>query len=79
MIRLDASGSADKRGAINDLWGEMAKRLVTWDFQRQQWLAQANSQDGQGSSDPGTAWSFYQRCRTPLVPMPGTNGWYRPA
>jgi hypothetical protein len=40
MIRLDTSGLADKRGAINDLWGDMAKRLVTWDFQRQQWLAQ---------------------------------------
>jgi hypothetical protein len=79
MIRLDPSGAADKRGAVNDLWGEMAKRLVTWDFQRQQWLAQANSQDGQGSSDPGTAWYFYQRCRTPLVTMPGTPGWYRPS
>ena len=79
MIRLDTSGSADKRGAINDLWGDMAKRLVTWDFQRQQWLAQANSQDGQGSSDPGTAWYFYQRCRTPLVQMPGAPGWYRPS
>ncbi|MGA2749295.1 MAG: DUF6055 domain-containing protein [Verrucomicrobiota bacterium] len=78
MIRLDPSGSADKRGAVNDLWGDMAKRLVTWDFQRQQWLAQANNQAGQGSSDPGTAWYFYQRCRTPLVPMAGTPGWYRP-
>jgi carbonic anhydrase/acetyltransferase-like protein (isoleucine patch superfamily) len=79
MIRLDPSGSADKRGAVNDLWGEMAKRLVTWDFQRQQWLAQANSQDGQGSTDPQAAWNFYQRCRTPLVQMPGTPGWYRPS
>ena len=73
MIRLDTSGSADKAGAINDLWGDMAKKMVTWDFERQQWLAQANS------ADDGSDWNFYQRCRTPLVKMPGTSGWYRPS
>lgn len=73
MIRLDSSGSADRAGAINDLWGNLAKKLVTWDFERQEWLATANS------ADDGSDWYFYQRCRTPLVAMPGTNGWYRPA
>ncbi|MCF7730619.1 MAG: DUF6055 domain-containing protein [Akkermansiaceae bacterium] len=77
MIRLDASGSPDKAGAMNDLWGDMAKRMVTWDFERKRWLEQANA--GENSADPGTAWNFYQRCRTPLVKMPGTSGWYRPA
>ena len=73
MIRLDSSGSADKAGAVNDLWGNMAKKMVTWDYERKQWLAQANS------ADDGSDWNFYQRCRTPLVEMPGTSGWYRPS
>lgn len=73
MIRLDTSGSADKAGAMKDLWGDMAKKLVTWDFERKQWLAQANS------ADDGSNWSFYQRSRTPLVKLPGASGWYRPA
>lgn len=78
MIRLDFSPAPDHQGAINDLWGETAKRLVTWDFQRQPWLAQANRQDGQGNSDPGSAWNFSQCTRTSLVTMPGQPGWYRP-
>ena len=73
MIRLDSSGSADKAGAINDLWGDMARKMVTWDFARQRWLAQANS------ADDGSDWNFYQRCRTPLVKLPGASGWYRPS
>lgn len=75
MIRLDSSGSPDKAGAINDLWGNMAKRMITWDYERQQWLAQANK------ADDGSDWEFYQRCRTPLVQVPGTTGtnWYRPS
>lgn len=71
MIRCDSSGSADKAGGVKDLWGDMAKKMVTLDFERQRWLAAANS------ADDGTDWGFYQRCRTPLVKMPGTNGWYR--
>jgi len=73
MIRLDSSGSADKAGAMNDLWGDMARKMVTWDFARQRWLAQANS------ADDGSDWNFYQRCRTPLVKLPGASGWYRPS
>ena len=72
MVRCDSSGSADKAGALKDLWGDMAKKMVTWDFDRKQWLAQANS------SDDGSNWYFYQRCRTPLVKMPGGTAWYRP-
>ncbi len=73
MIRCDTSGSADKAGAVKDLWGDMAKKMVTWDFERQRWLATANR------PDDGSDWGFYQRCRTPMVRMPGTNGWFRPA
>ncbi len=73
MIRCDSSGSADKAGAVDDLWGDMAKKMVTWDFERQRWLATVNR------PDDGSNWDFYQRCRTPLVKMPGTTGWYRPA
>lgn len=73
MIRCDTSGSADKAGAVKDLWGDMAKKMVTWDFERQRWLATANK------PDDGSNWEFYQRCRTPMVKLPGTNGWYRPA
>lgn len=73
MIRCDTSGSADKAGAVKDLWGDMAKKMVTWDFDRQRWLATANQ------PDDGSNWEFYQRCRTPMVKTPGTNGWYRPA
>lgn len=73
MIRCDTSGSADKAGAVKDLWGDMAKKMVTWDFERQRWLATANS------ADDGTDWNFYQRCRTPMVKLPSTNGWFRPA
>jgi hypothetical protein len=72
MIRLDSSGSPDKAGALKDLWGDMAKKCITQDFERQRWLAQANG------ADDGTNWDFYQRCRTPLVKMAGTPGWYRP-
>ena len=50
----------------------MAKKMVTWDYERHQWLVQANS------ADDGSDWYFYQRCRTPLVKMPGNTGWYRP-
>ena len=28
MIRCDASGSPDKAGAVKDLWGDMAKKMV---------------------------------------------------
>jgi hypothetical protein len=72
MIRLDSSGSPDKAGAMKDLWGDMAKKLVTWDFERQQWLATANK------PDDGSDWEFYQRCRTPLVKVAGSADWYRP-
>jgi hypothetical protein len=72
MIRVDSSGSPDKAGAVKDLWGDMAKKSITQDFERQRWLAQANG------ADDGSNWDFYQRCRTPLVKMPGTPGWYRP-
>ena len=73
MARLDASGSADKPGGMKDLWGDMVKKSVTWDFERHQWLVAANS------ADDGSNWDFVQRCRTPLVKMPGHTGWYRPA
>ena len=73
MIRLDASGSADKAGAIKDLWGDMAKKMVTWDYARQRWLIQANTPWN------GDTWEWYTRCRAPLVKLPGTTGWYRPA
>ncbi len=73
MIRCDASGSPDPAGAVKDLWGDMASKLVTWDFERQRWLATANR------PDDGSDWEFYQRCRTPLVKVPGANGWFRPA
>ena len=73
MIRLDSSGSADKAGALKDLWGDMAKKMVTWDYERQQWLAQANNPWN------GDTWEWYTRCRAPLVKMPGAPGWYRPA
>ena len=73
MVRLDSSGLADKAGANKDLWGDMAKKCVTWDYERQQWLKTANS------ADDGTDWYFYQRCRTPLVKLPGAEGWYRPS
>jgi hypothetical protein len=73
MIRLDSSGSADKAGALKDLWGDMAKKMVTWDYERQRWLAQANT------PWHGDTWEWYTRCRAPLVKMPGTTGWYRPA
>ena len=72
MIRLDSSGSPDKAGALKDLWGDMAKKLVTWDYERQQWLATANK------PDDGSDWEFYQRCRTPLVRIAGAGDWYRP-
>jgi hypothetical protein len=32
MIRCDSSGSPDKAGALKDLWGDMAKKMVTWDY-----------------------------------------------
>ena len=73
MIRLDTSGSADKAGAVKDLWGDMAKKMVTWDYARQRWLAQANTPWN------GDTWEWYTRCRAPLVKLPGTSGWYRPA
>jgi carbonic anhydrase/acetyltransferase-like protein (isoleucine patch superfamily) len=73
MIRLDSSGSADKAGAVKDLWGDMARKMVTWDYERQRWLAQANT------PWHGDTWEWYTRCRAPLVRMPGTEGWYRPA
>jgi len=71
MVRLDTSGSADKTGGMRDLWGDMAKKMITWDFSRQKWLAQANS-------DEDTDWNFYTGTRTPLVKMPANPGWYRP-
>jgi len=74
MIRLDRSGSADKAAGINDLWGDMAKRMVTWDFRRQRWLSGANI--AETSAD---WWSWYQRSRTPMVRMAGTEDLYRPA
>jgi hypothetical protein len=73
MIRLDSSGSADKAGAVKDLWGDMAKKMVTWDYARQRWLIQANTPWN------GDTWEWYTRCRAPLVKLPGTSGWYRPA
>jgi len=73
MARVDTSGSPDKTGANRDLWGDMAKKCVNWDFERQRWLIQANS------AEDGSDWYWYQRCRTPLVKIPGITGWYRPA
>jgi carbonic anhydrase/acetyltransferase-like protein (isoleucine patch superfamily) len=73
MIRLDSSGSADKAGAINDLWGEMAKKCVTMDYERQQFFQQILK------TDDGSDWYYYQRTRTPLVKVPGTTGQYRAA
>jgi hypothetical protein len=73
MIRCDTSGSPDKAGAVKDLWGDMAKKMVTWDFERQRWLATVNR------PDDGSDWGFYQRCRTPMVKIAGADGWYRPA
>ena len=72
MVRLDASGSADKTGGMRDLWGDMAKKMVTWDFTRQRWLAQGNS------ADDGSDWGFAVTARTALIPMPANSGWYRP-
>jgi hypothetical protein len=72
MIRVDTSGSLDKAGAVKDLWGDMAKKCVTWDFERQQWL-KADSK-----ADDGSDWEFYRKNRTPLVKEPGAAGWYRP-
>lgn len=73
MIRLDTSGSPDKAGALKDLWGDMAKKMVTWDYARQRWLAQANT------PWHGDTWEWYTRCRAPLVKLPGSTGIYRPA
>jgi carbonic anhydrase/acetyltransferase-like protein (isoleucine patch superfamily) len=73
MIRCDTSGSPDKAGAMKDLWGDMTKKMLTWDFARQRWLATANR------PDDGSNWEFYQRARTPLVKVPGHPGRYRPA
>ena len=73
MIRVDTSGSPDKAGAVKDLWGDMARKCITWDFERQQWL-KADSK-----ADDGTDWEFYRKNRTPLVKVPGAAGWYRPA
>jgi hypothetical protein len=73
MIRLDSSGSPDKAGALKDLWGDMARKMVTWDYARQRWLAQANT------PWHGDTWEWYTRCRAPLVKLPGKPGWYRPA
>jgi hypothetical protein len=72
MIRCDTAGSADKAGASKDLWGDMARKLVTFDYERKQWLSAANG------ADDGSDWNFYQRGRTPLVKLPGANGWFRP-
>jgi hypothetical protein len=72
MVRVDTSGSPDKAGANRDLWGDMAKKCITWDFERQQWL-KADSK-----SDDGSDWEFYRKNRTPLVKVPGDAGWYRP-
>ena len=73
MVRLDASGSADKTAGMRDLWGDMTKKMVTWDFGRQRWLAQNDY------PDDGSNWSWARSCRTPLIPMPLNSGWYRPA
>lgn len=73
MIRVDSSGQPDKAGATKDLWGDMAKKMITFDYQRQRWLATANR------ADDGTDWNFYQRARTPLVALPTQPGWFRPA
>jgi autotransporter-associated beta strand protein len=73
MIRLGPSDTADKAGAVKDLWGDMAKKMVTWDYARQRWLAQANTPWN------GDTWEWYTRCRAPLVKLPGTTDWYRPA
>ncbi len=73
MIRLDSSGSLDKAGALKDLWGEMARKCVTWDYERQQWMQQVNR------PDDGSDWYFYQRCRTPLVKIAGSDNLFRPA
>jgi hypothetical protein len=50
----------------------MVKKLITWDYARQRWFADAN-----GAED-GSNWEFVRRCRTPLVKAPGMPGWYRP-
>ncbi|MCX6345305.1 MAG: DUF6055 domain-containing protein [Armatimonadetes bacterium] len=72
MVRLDQSGSADKTAGMRDLWGDMTKKMITWDFSRQRWLAQGNS------ADDGSDWGFARACRTALIPMPLNSGWYRP-
>jgi len=73
MVRLDASGSADKTAGMRDLWGDMARRMVTADFSRQRWFAPGLS------ADDGSDWLWANYCRTPLIPMPGNSGWYRPS
>ncbi|MEI6605089.1 MAG: YDG domain-containing protein [Verrucomicrobiota bacterium] len=73
MIRCDSSGSADKAGGFKDLWGDMVKKLITWDYARHQWFISANA------PDDGTNWEFFRRCRTPVVAAPGMPGWFRPA
>jgi len=81
----NTTGLADATNAVFDLWGNLGKRLVTWDFQKQVWLATVNGSIGGGptlpklgyGADSGADWVSYQRARTTLLPMPGTNGWYR--
>ncbi|MCX6344164.1 MAG: DUF6055 domain-containing protein [Armatimonadetes bacterium] len=73
MARVDTSGSPDKIGANRDMWGNIAKKRVTWDFARGQWFAQENMAESDSNY-----WGWYQRCRTPLVKMPGVSGIYRP-
>jgi hypothetical protein len=73
MIRCDSSGSADRAGAFKDLWGDMVKKCVTWDYARRRWFASANR------PEDGSDWDFVRRCRTPLVRVAGLPGWYRPA
>ncbi|MCX6343453.1 MAG: DUF6055 domain-containing protein [Armatimonadetes bacterium] len=70
MARLDSSGSADKDGASRDLWGDMAKKCVTWDYERKRWFA--------GGTDDGSDWWYCFGMRAPMVKLPGNTGWYRP-
>ncbi len=72
MIRCDSSGSPDKAGAFKDLWGDMVKKFITWDYARQRWFASANR------AEDGSDWEFIRRCRSQLVKAPGMPGWYRP-
>ena len=85
----NTTGLADATNAVFDLWGNLGKRLVTWDFQKQVWLATVNGSIGGGptlpklgyGADSGADWVSYQRARTimtqphepAVMPVPTDN------